>query len=140
MQFTQGEGSDFYLPIRVYLEDTDAGGVVFYANYLKFFERARTEFVRTSGFEMRRSLADQVSFVVSSLTIDYRGSCYLDEMLRVYVAVESVKKSYFVVRQWIAKEAEPSKVAVEGTVKVACVGLQTGKPMAMPSELHDALN
>ncbi|WP_156502351.1 YbgC/FadM family acyl-CoA thioesterase, partial [Oleiphilus sp. HI0067] len=64
----------FSLPIRVYLEDTDVGGVVFYANYLKFFERSRTEFVRTQGFEMRRSLSDGVSFVVASLNINYRKS------------------------------------------------------------------
>lgn len=133
------ECGSFFLPVRVYLEDTDAGGVVFYANYLKFFERARTEFVRSLGFEMRQSLGAGVSFVVSDLNVQYKNSCFLDEYLRVYVELEKLKRSYFVVKQWVVKEGAPTSVVVEATVKVACVDLNSGKPIAMPATLHASL-
>ena len=129
----------FHFPVRAYLEDTDAGGIVFYANYLKFFERARTEYVRARGFEMRRSLSAGVSFVVADLELHYRRSAYLDDELKVFVKVLELKKSYFQVRQWVERSEDPGKVLVEGVVKVACVDLETGRPRRMPPELSGAL-
>lgn len=131
--------SDFCHSVRVYLEDTDAGGIVFYANYLKFFERARTEFVRAQGFEMRRSLTSGIGFVVAGLALDYRRSAYLDDELNIFVAVKSYKKTYFEVSQWAERKSEPGVTLVQGTIKVACVDLATGKPRRMPSELEQAL-
>lgn len=131
--------SAFCHPVRVYLEDTDAGGIVFYANYLKFFERARTEFVRAQGFEMRRSLTSGISFVVAGLALDYLRSAYLDDELNIFVAVKSYKKTYFEVSQWAERNSEPGVTLVQGTIKVACVDLATGKPRRMPSELEQAL-
>ena len=131
--------SAFCHPVRVYLEDTDAGGIVFYANYLKFFERARTEFVRAQGFEMRRSLTSGISFVVAGLALDYLRSAYLDDELNIFVAVKSYKKTYFEVSQWAERNSEPGVTLVQGTIKVACVDLATGKPRRMPSELEHAL-
>ena len=129
----------FSFPLRVYLEDTDAGGIVFYANYLKFFERARTEFVRSHGFEMRRSLSDGISFVVAELEMKYRASAYLDDELKVYVQALELRNSYFRVRQWIERSSESGTVLVEGQVKVACVDLKSGRPRKMPAELSAAL-
>ena len=129
----------YSFPLRVYLEDTDAGGIVFYANYLKFFERARTEFVRSFGFEMRRSLEDGISFVVAELEMKYRASAYLDDELNVYVEALELRNSYFRVRQWVERKAEAGKVLVEGEVKVACVDLKSGRPRRMPAELTAAL-
>lgn len=131
--------ADNSISVRVYLEDTDAGGVVFYANYLKFFERARTELVRKHGFEMRRSLSEGISYVVSSLALDYKQSAFLDDALRVYVELIVLKKCYFEVRQWVCREGCSDERLVEGTVKVACVDLDTGKPRVMPDELREAL-
>ena len=131
--------SAFCHSVRVYLEDTDAGGIVFYANYLKFFERARTEFVRAQGFEMRRSLTSGISFVVVGLALDYRRSAYLDDELNIFVAVKSYKKTYFEVSQWAERKSEPGVTLVQGTIKVACVDFATGKPRRMPSELEQAL-
>lgn len=131
--------SAFCHRVRVYLEDTDAGGIVFYANYLKFFERARTEFVRAQGFEMRRSLTSGISFVVAGLALDYLRSAYLDDELNIFVAVKSYKKTYFEVSQWAERNSEPGVTLVQGTIKVACVDLATGKPRRMPSELEQAL-
>ena len=131
--------SGFSLPVRVYLEDTDAGGIVFYANYLKFFERARTEFVRIHGFEMRQTLKLGISFVVSELQMRYFASAYLDDELKVGVETLELKNSYFQVRQWVERCSEPGRVLVEGVVKVACVDLESGRPRKMPSELKVAL-
>ena len=131
--------SGFSLPVRVYLEDTDAGGIVFYANYLKFFERARTEFVRLHGFEMRQTLKLGISFVVSELQMRYFASAYLDDELKVGVETLELKNSYFQVRQWVERCSEPGRVLVEGVVKVACVDLESGRPRKMPSELKVAL-
>ena len=131
--------SGFSLPVRVYLEDTDAGGIVFYANYLKFFERARTEFVRLHGFEMRQTLKLGISFVVSELQVRYFASAYLDDELKVGVETLELKNSYFQVRQWVERCSEPGRVLVEGVVKVACVDLESGRPRKMPSELKVAL-
>jgi tol-pal system-associated acyl-CoA thioesterase len=131
--------SGFSLPVRVYLEDTDAGGIVFYANYLKFFERARTEFVRLHGFEMRRTLKLGISFVVSELQLRYLASAYLDDELKVCVETLELKNSYFKVRQWVERASEPGRLLVEGVVKVACVDLESGRPRKMPSELKVAL-
>jgi len=130
----------FYLATRVYLEDTDAGGVVFYANYLKFFERARTEFVRSHGFRMRKSLEDGISFVVSSLSIDYKRSAVLDDELKVFVDVLEVRQTYFVVRQWVEHKDRRGELLAEGMVKVACVDLSSGRPRKMPAELTASLN
>lgn len=129
----------FCHPVRVYLEDTDAGGIVFYANYLKYFERARTEFVRAHGFEMRQSLASGISFVVAGLALDYKRSAFLDDELHIYVAVKAYKKTYFEVNQWAERKSDPGVTLVQGTIKVACVDLATGKPRRMPSELEQAL-
>ena len=129
----------FSLPIRVYLEDTDAGGVVFYANYLKFFERSRTELVRTQGFEMRRSLSDGVSFVVASLNINYRKSAYLDDELLIFTEVLEIKRSYFDVKQWVERVGEKGVTLVEAQVRVACVDLDSGRPQGMPKQLVSAL-
>jgi tol-pal system-associated acyl-CoA thioesterase len=129
----------YRFPLRVYLEDTDAGGIVFYANYLKFFERARTEFVRSYGFEMRRSLNDGISFVVAELAMKYRASAYLDDELDVCVQSLELRNSYFRVHQWVERRSEPGKRLVEGEVKVACVDLMSGRPRKMPASLSAAL-
>jgi acyl-CoA thioester hydrolase len=132
--------NDFFWPIRVYLEDTDAGGIVFYANYLKFFERARTEFVRQAGFSMRSKLAEGLSFVVHSLEMSYKSSAFLDDELLVGVEVEVLRKTNFTVRQWLVRKSEPETVLAEGRITVACVKLENGKPNKMPDDLQNALS
>jgi len=128
---------DFCMPVRVYLEDTDAGGVVFYANYLKFFERARTEYVRSRGFAMRETLASGTSFVVSSVQIDYKKSAYLDDELSVYVALKTLNKASFSVLQWV--ENKSGLMLATGEVTVVCVDLVNGRPKRLPIALVSAL-
>ena len=130
--------SIFKLPIRVYIEDTDAGGIVFYANYLKFMERARTELIRSLGIQLRGSFKLNVSFVVHSLEVKYIKPAKLDDELHVSAAVEKVAKSYLVFYQEVFNLA--GECITSARVKIACVELDTGKPRPMMSDLHQALS
>lgn len=129
--------NEFSLPIRVYIEDTDAGGIVFYANYLKFFERARTELVRASGYQWRAHLEGNINYVVHSLELKYIKPAKLDDEIVAHAKVEKLAKTYFQVSQWVTRGDD---VLVKGSVKVACTDLDSGKPRAMPSELVSALS
>ena len=82
----------FYFPARVYYEDTDAGGVVYYANYLRFAERARTEFIRSLGFEQQEGLqADRTAFVVRHCEVDYRAPAVLDDLLCISCQITEMR-------------------------------------------------
>lgn len=95
---------EFNWPVRVYCEDTDAGGVVFYANYLKFFERARTEMLRSVGFEQDNLLAEQnLIFVVRSVKVDYLKPARFNELLDVSAKVIEYKKTNFTFEQAITR-------------------------------------
>ena len=90
----------FVWPVRVYYEDTDAGGVVYYANYLKFMERARTEWLRTRGFEQDVLIKEQdLVFAVRSLSIDYLRPARLDDLLQVRVTVSELRRASIVFEQ-----------------------------------------
>ncbi len=95
---------NFNWPVRVYYEDTDAGGVVFYANYLKFFERARTEMLRAMGYEQDELIATEgIIFVVRSVQIDYLSPARFNEQLQVSAEVSEVKKASLTFEQVIAR-------------------------------------
>ncbi|PID41766.1 MAG: 4-hydroxybenzoyl-CoA thioesterase [Proteobacteria bacterium] len=135
---------EFSLPIRVYIEDTDAGGIVFYANYLKFMERARTEMIRESGYEIRSGLQDGVNFVVSGLSIDYRSPARLDDLLLSRVRIARLGKSRIVFDQRIVRAEDSGSGTVYRELAVAevvvgCVSLSSGKPVKMPVAMRDAL-
>jgi tol-pal system-associated acyl-CoA thioesterase len=128
----------FSIPIRVYIEDTDAGGIVFYANYLKYMERARTEFVRSLGIHLRESLKKNVSFVVHSLEVKYLSPAQLDDKLLVTVSLIKLAKSYMVFDQSVL--GKNSTLHAQARVKVACVDLETNKPRAITPDLYTALS
>jgi acyl-CoA thioester hydrolase len=109
----------FRHPLRVYWEDTDAGGVVFYANYLKFFERARTEWLRTLGFSQQRMLHEQrVMFVVADTALRYRRAAHLDDLLEVSVAVAEAGR----VSLRLAQQAwRGGELLAEGEIRIGCV-------------------
>ncbi|HBR69634.1 MAG TPA: tol-pal system-associated acyl-CoA thioesterase [Rhodospirillaceae bacterium] len=121
------------IAIRVYYEDTDAGGVVYYANYLKFAERARTEFLREAGFE-NKSLRDDkgILLVVRHMEADYLKPARLDDLLRVETSVESMKNTYMVMKQSIFREND---LLFSMDVKLACIAAEGFKPVVFPVEL-----
>jgi acyl-CoA thioester hydrolase len=120
-------------PVRVYWEDTDAGGVVFYANYLKFFERARTEWLRSKGIQ--QSLLQSESgciFVVTDVQIRYRASARLDDELQVSVQVHTQGKASMELNQ---QAWRGDTLLAEGRVRVGCVNAQTLRPQRLPDHL-----
>ena len=121
------------LPVRVYYEDTDAGGVVYYANYLRFLERARTEWLRALGFDQGRLMVEAgLAFAVRSLAVDYLKPARLDDQLDVLTTIESLGRAQMVFAQRIERNGE---VLVTATVRVACLDIRRGKASAMPREL-----
>ena len=126
-----------HFPIRVYYEDTDAGGVVYHANYICFFERARTEFLRQGGFSQQALLAENFAFVVKTLTIDYKLPARLDDLLSVQTTVKAVKKATIIFEQNLFK-ADICLCSAE--VTVASVDLIKMKPKSIPQAILDALH
>ncbi|TNG95109.1 tol-pal system-associated acyl-CoA thioesterase [Pasteurellaceae bacterium USgator11] len=125
------------MPIRVYYEDTDAGGVVYHARYLHFFERARTEFLRELGFEQQKLLVDfHLAFVVRKMQIDYRTAAKLDDALVVETLIRQLKQASIVFEQKLLREDE---LLSEATVLVATVDLSKMKPIPMPEEIRAVL-
>ena len=124
----------FAFPIRVYFENTDAGGVVYHAEYLKFLERARTEWLRKLGFT-HHMLAKKhgVVFVASGIAADFVRPAKLDDSLAVGVQVESVGKVRVIFHQEIRKDDD--EVLVRACVTIACVSVEGFKPVPIPLEL-----
>ncbi|HEX2830302.1 MAG TPA: tol-pal system-associated acyl-CoA thioesterase [Burkholderiales bacterium] len=123
----------FAWPVRVYYEDTDAGGVVYYANYLKFTERARTEWLRAAGFEQTDlAKVHGVVFVVRAFAIDYLKPARFDDALRVTVELIKVGAGQIDLIQRVMREDEELATAA---VKIACVRLETMRPVRIPREI-----
>lgn len=123
-------------PIRVYYEDTDAGGVVYHANYLNFFERARTEFLRQYNFSQQELFAKSIVFVVRRIEIDYRFPARLDDLLSVETTISEVKKASIIFKQNLWKGEICLSSAI---VTVASVDLAKMKPVAIPDDIRQVL-
>jgi acyl-CoA thioester hydrolase len=130
----KGDGATaFRLAIRIYWEDTDAAGIVFYANYLKFFERARTEWLRSLGFDQERLRAETgIAFVVAETTVRYRLPARLDDMLDITVRVAHLGQASLEVMQ---EAWRGSDLLAEGTIRVGCVELGTFRPRRVPDDI-----
>ena len=127
----------FIWPVRVYYEDTDAAGVVYYANYLKFMERARTEWLRALGFEQTRLAHDHnVVFVVRALTIEFLRPALFNDRLEVVVELAGTRGSLIEVAQTVRRVRD---TLVTAGVKVACVNTQSFKPVRIPRFILDKL-
>lgn len=127
----------FSWPVRVYYEDTDAGGVVFYANYLKFFERARTEMLRAIGYEQDELIAiDGIIFVVRSVQVDYLSPARFNEQLQVSAEVSLAKKASLTFEQVITRGED---VLCKGIIRIACLDAQTMRPKAIPETLFRSI-
>jgi acyl-CoA thioester hydrolase len=123
----------YSFPVRVYFENTDAGGVVYHGEYLKFLERARTEWLRHLGFDHQTlGRVHKIVFVVSSMTVEFAKPARLDDAIAVSVQVESLGKVRCVFHQEIRREDE---VLVRAKVTVACVTAEGFKPVEIPEAL-----
>ncbi|MBS3803374.1 MAG: YbgC/FadM family acyl-CoA thioesterase [Oleiphilaceae bacterium] len=124
----------FELPIRVYIEDTDAGGVVFHPKYLHFMERARTEWLRSRDVRLRAGMTDNISYVVQRASIHYAVAAYLDEELRVTADLVRCGKVWMEFHQQVLRVPDGVLVA-EATIKIACVALDSGRPRRLPAAI-----
>jgi acyl-CoA thioester hydrolase len=124
----------FTWPVRVYYEDTDAGGVVYYANYLKFYERARTEMLRDMGFQQDRlNIERQLIFVVRSVQVEYLKSARFNEQLQVSAEISQTKSASLVFTQQIIRESDLISTAM---VRIACLDSETMRPKIIPKDLQ----
>ena len=129
-----------HFPLRVYYEDTDVGGVVYYANYLKFMERARSEMLKVLGIDQKAMLdynkPDDVSFVVRHAEIDFKQAARFDDELIVNTEIIKLGGASIVMKQIISKDGI---LLVESIIKAAVIG-QDGKPKRLPKAIADKLN
>ena len=132
----------FQFPIRIYWEDTDAGGIVFYANYLKFFERARTEWLRNLGFG-QQVLRDESGgmFVVSETTVKYHSPARLDDTLVVTAELQEAGRVSLTIAQraYLRMPDKTDRLLAEGTIRLGWVDSQTLKPGRIPAPVLEAL-
>lgn len=137
-----GVSPEFSWTVRVYYEDTDAGGVVFYANYLKFFERARTEWLRAAGIN-QQALAHShgVMFVVKSTAVDYHAPAKLDDELKLTVVVERLGRAsvQFIQQAWRVTGGEMALLTT-ARIKVGCVDTAAFRPSAIPDAVLEQIN
>jgi acyl-CoA thioester hydrolase len=135
------KSSGFTWPVRVYYEDTDSGGVVYYANYLKFFERARTEWLRAAGINQQAlAESDGVMFVVRSAAVDYHAPAKLDDELNLTLVVERLGRAsvQFVQEAWRVTGAHRELLAT-GRIKVGCIDTKALRPGAIPNHVLEKI-
>lgn len=123
---------------RVYYEDTDAGGIMYYANYLKFMERARTEWLRALGIESQKMMEERgICFVVSRVDISYKRPARLDDVLAVGAATEEMGMTRIKLRQNVTRGAD---LVAEAMVEIAMIDLKTGRGVKIPDDLKAKLS
>jgi acyl-CoA thioester hydrolase len=127
-------GAIFALPVRVYYQDTDAGGVVYHSTYLDFLERARYEWLRELGFDIRSLIQTyKVIFMIRSLDIEYFKPALLDDLLQVAVQPVELGRSRITLAQQVLRD---SVVLASATVSAVCVGAESLKPASVPALLR----
>jgi acyl-CoA thioester hydrolase len=133
VQRAQDPARTFSHPVRVYYEDTDSGGVVYYANYLRFFERARTEWLRSLGVDQERLAREQgLQFVVRRAELEFVRGARLDDLLEITVSLAERKRTYVMLVQRALRRGEEVASAL---IQAACVRRSDSRPVAIPAEI-----
>lgn len=127
---------EFDWPVRVYIEDTDAGGIVYYVNYLKYMERARTEYLRAIGFAKAAMFDNLSMFVVRAVNTHYHRPARLDDELRVCTQIVELKSASLRMKQDVYRRDE---LLVDAVVELACVNISTMKPIRIPAAVKAAM-
>ena len=118
--------------LRVYYEDTDTAGIVYYANYLRFLERGRTEFLRTMGFEQNQLMLENIAFAVTTITANYRKPARLDDLLEVDTGIENLRRAQLTFDQQIWRG---DALLLDAKIGVACMDSRSNKPIAMRGDI-----
>lgn len=133
------EAGAFWFPVRVYWEDTDAGNVVYYAGYLRFMERARSEWLRAQGVDQAGLLRDaRVQFVVAEAHIRYHRPARYDDLLQVSVQVTELRGASLVMQQEIRRTSASGERLISAAIRVACIDADSQKPRSLPAALTGA--
>ena len=127
----------FTVQLRVYYEDTDAAGIVYYANYFCFIERGRTEFLRTLGHDQNALMKEGIAFAVRSANVEFLKPARLDDLLTVETSIASLGRAQVTFAQRILRDNE---LLLDAKIRVACIDPALGKPIAMPRALHQQLS
>ena len=128
--------NEFIHEVKVYYEDTDSGGVVYYSNYLKFLERARTEMINSIGLSNKKLLEEHKTLIiVKSCNVEYLSPSKLEDRLQIYSSIESINKASFVMIQDIKKDDD---LIVKAKIKLVTVDYE-GRPIKIPSVLENRL-
>ncbi|ACV27264.1 tol-pal system-associated acyl-CoA thioesterase [Kangiella koreensis] len=130
---------EFIWPVRVYYEDTDVAGVVFYANYLKFYERGRTEWLRSLGWEQDILIDKGLAFAVAHVDAKYLLPARFNDKLLIKTRIAGVRRTSVIFEQEVVTDDEQQLVVNKATIRVACVDMKTMKPAAMPDYLKEEI-
>ncbi|HFC92219.1 MAG TPA: tol-pal system-associated acyl-CoA thioesterase [Leucothrix mucor] len=137
---TPTNSNSFSFPLRVYYEDTDAGGVVYHSNYLNFFERARTEWLRDLGYEQSDlRLKEKIIFVVRNIEIAYLKPALFNDQLIATVKIIKIGRSSIEVEQQILRQTADHEVLSTGKVIVVCVDADTFRPKKIPDNIRSVI-
>ncbi|WMS88871.1 tol-pal system-associated acyl-CoA thioesterase [Pleionea litopenaei] len=131
---------EFSFPIRVYYEDTDVAGVVYYANYLKFMERGRTEWLRHWGLDQSVLIDQDIAFAVRRAQVDYYRPARFNDALEVVSTIKEIRGVRVLFHQKIVSANDRELVYAEGEILVVCVTLSTMRPRPMPEELLEEMS
>lgn len=126
-----------YIDVRVYYEDTDAAGIVYYANYLRFIERGRTEFLRALGHDQHALMQEGVAFAVRSVNAEFLRPARLDDLLTIETAVASLGRAQLTFTQRILRGGE---LLLEAQVRIACIDPAGGRPIRLPPAIQRQLS
>ncbi len=125
------------LKVKIYYEDTDCGGVVYYANYLRYFERARTEFLESKGISLKKLMDEDIFFIVAEAALKYSAPGRYGDILLIKTTVDKAGPASILFRHIVLREQTEEKL-VEATVKLGCVG-QDMKPLKLKQEIMKAV-
>jgi acyl-CoA thioester hydrolase len=131
--------SEFIFPVRVYYEDTDVAGIVYHANYLRFFERGRTEWLRELGIDQTVLIEEGLAFAVTKMNIDYLKPARFNDLLEVVTEIQSSKRASLVFKQTIRDKQRPNLIYSKAEVKAACIDMKSLKPKALPKQLLEEI-
>ena len=131
--------TEFIFPVRVYYEDTDVAGIVYHANYLRFFERGRTEWLRELGIDQTVLIEQGLAFAVTKMNIDYLKPARFNDLLEVVTEIQSSKRASLVFKQTIRDKQRPNLIYSKAEVKAACIDMKSLKPKALPKQLLEEI-
>ena len=134
------QDSPFIFEARVYYEDTDVAGIVYYANYLRFLERARTEWIRTLGIDQSVLIDEGLAFAVAEVNIKYIKPARFNDLLEIITVVKQAGRASLMFEQIARNKEKPELIYCKADVKAVCIVMDTMKPVALPGRILEEIS